>query len=238
MKRTEPFGYAYPETARLKYPTTQADRTALMKVIGKLYAPFPKYIRQSKQQKRNAGEELLPRAQVLKEVEVKQVPATVAQLESLGEHLSGIESLLDTSLEPGKPSLRDLAPENKYLEWITNIKAEKHTLDGRYSVHLFLGNQDESNVALWPASPMHVGTFSPLGQLSNTGCAKCQEDQRDHTQVTSQIPLTIALVERYLAGLIPDLSEESVVPYLTKHLHWRVAKVAFSHKLRLEEMNF
>ena len=209
-----------------------------MKIIGKLYEPLPKSIRQSKRQKRNAGEDLLPRAQVLKEIAQKEAPATVAHLESLGEHLPSIESLLETSLEPGKPVLRDLAPENKYLEWITNIKAEKHTLDGGYSIHIFLGNQDESNVALWPASPTHVGTFSPLGQLSTTGCGKCQEDQRDHIQVTSQIPLTIALVERYLAGLIPDLSEESVVPYLTEHLHWRIAKVAFPHILRLEDTKF
>ena len=238
VKRTEPFGYAYPETAGLKYPTTPADKTALMKVIGKIYAPLPKYIRQSKEHKRNAGEDLLPQAQVLKEISEKKVPATVAQLESLVEHLPDIESLLETSLEPGKPVLRDLAPENKYLEWITNIKAEKHTLDGGYSVHIFLGNPDESNVALWPASPSHVGTFAPLGQRSTTGCGKCQEDQRDHTEVTSQIPLTIALVERYLAGLIPDLSEESVVPYLTKYLHWRVSKVGTPHALHLEDMQF
>ena len=225
VKRTEPFGYTYPETAGLKYPTTPADKTALMKIIGKLYAPLPKLIRESRKHKRNAGEDLLPQAQVLKEIAEKKVPATVAQLESLVEHLPDIESLLESSLEPGKPVLRDLAPEDKYLEGITNIKAEKHTLDGGYSVHISLGNPDESNVALWPASPSHVGTFAPLGQLSTTGCGKCQEDQRDHTEVTSQIPLTIALVERYLAGLIPGLSEESVVPYLTENLHWRVSKV-------------
>ena len=40
-----------------------------------------------------------------------------------------------------------------------------------------------------------------------------------------QIPLTIALIERYLAGIIDDLSEQSVVPYLTENLHWRVTQV-------------
>ena len=238
VKRTEPFGYNYPETAGLKYPTTPAEKTALMKIIGKIYEPLPKLIRQSKEHKRNAGEDLLPRAQVAKEIAKKDVPATVAQLESLIEHLPDIESLLETSLEPGKPVLRDLAPENKYLEWITNIKVEKHTLDGGYSVHIFLGDPDETNVALWPASPSHVGTFAPLGQASTTGCGKCQEDQRDHIQVTGQIPLTIALVERYLAGLISDLSESSVVPYLTKHLHWRVSKAGTPHALHPEEVQF
>lgn len=238
VKRTEPFGYTYRETAGLKYPTTPADKTALMEIIGKMYAPLPKCIRQSKKHKRNAGEDLLPQAQILKEIAVKKVPATVEQLESLVEHLPDIESLLETSLKPGKPFLRDLAPENKYLEWITNIKAEKHTLDGEYSVHIFLGDTDETNFALWPASPNHVGTFAPLGQPSTTGCGKCQVDQRDHTEVTSQIPLTLALVERYLVGLIHDLSEESVVPYLKEYLHWRVAKVGNPLTLHLEEIQF
>ena len=114
---------------------------------------------------------------------------------------------------------------------MTNIKAQKHTLGGAYSVHVFLGPVDEENVALWPAAPTHVGTFAPLGRSSETSCGKCQQDQRDHTEITSQIPLTMALVERYLAGQLRDLTEATVVPYLTQNLHWRVAKV--SHPLSI-----
>jgi hypothetical protein len=55
------------------------------------------------------------------------------------------------------------------------------------------------NVALWPFSPNHVGTFATLGQGDQTACAKCQQGQADRTQVTGQIPLTLALTERYLA---------------------------------------
>ena len=225
VKRTESFGYSYPETVGLKYPTSPADKTAVMKTIGEIYEPLSELIRESKKHIKTAGEDLLPQAHILKQLTEKEIPATAEELSILAEQLPKPQSLLKDSLEPSKPLLRDLAPENKYLEWITNVKAEKHTLDGEFSVHVFLGPPGESNVALWPVSPNHVGTFVPLGQPSTTGCGKCHDDQRDHTQVTGQIPLTIALVERYLAGLIPNLTEETVVPYLNKHLHWRVAKV-------------
>lgn len=45
-------------------------------------------------------------------------------------------------------------------------------------------------------------------------------------EVTGQIPLTLALTERYLAQMIPDLRAETVVPYMTKNLHWRVEAVS------------
>lgn len=231
VKRVEPFGYSYEEIKGLKYPTSAADKAALIKKIESIYYPLPTAIQQSMQEIDTAGQDFLSQAYVVQEIEKKELPATVAQLEAVVKRLPTPEDLLKTSLRPKKPLLRKLAAERKYLEWITNIKAEKHALGGTYSVHIFLGQLDEENVALWPAAPSHVGTFAPLGQSTTTGCGKCQEDQRDHTQVTSQIKLTIALVERYLAGIIPDLTVESVVPYLTKNLHWRVAKVTTTNPL-------
>ena len=226
VQRTKDFGYSYPETAGLKYPTSQADKEELLDKIGKIYGSLPRTILESKKHIPTAGADLLARAHIAAQIDEKVVPATAGSLGTLLEHLPDPETLLQTSLEPSKPFLRDLAPDYKYLEWMTNIKAEKHTLDGAYSVHVFLGPpDDETDAALWPISPTHVGTFAPLGQPSTTGCEKCQEDQRDRMQVTGQIPLTIALVERYLAGIIPGLTESDVVDYLTKELHWRVVKV-------------
>ena len=225
VKRTEPFGYSYPETADVTYPPTEAAKAALRKKLNVIYPPPSELIQQSKQQSKTAGQDLLPRAHILSQIKAKNIPATAEKFESLVQELPKREELLETSLKPSKPILRDLAPDNKYLEWLVNIQAEKHALNGAYTVHFFLGPPQEENTALWPSAPHHVGTFAPLGQPSNTGCGKCQADQRDHTQVTGQIPLTIALMERYLAGIIDDLSEQSVVPYLTENLHWRVVQV-------------
>ena len=104
VKWAELFGYFYPETTGLKYPTSPADKTALMKIIGNLYAPLPKYIRQSKMHKKTAGEDLLPVAHILKEILEKELPATAAELESLVEQLPNAETLLAASLEPGSRS--------------------------------------------------------------------------------------------------------------------------------------
>ncbi len=226
VRSTKDFGYSYPETTGLKYPTSQAEKAKLSKEIEDMYGSVSKTIRESKKHIPTAGEDFLARAHIAAQIEEKVVPATVASLETIVEQMPDPGTLLKVSLEPSKPFLRDLAPNNKYLEWMTNIKAEKHNLDGAYSVHIFLGPpDDEPNSALWPFSPTHVGTFAPLGQPSTTRCSKCQDDQRDRTEVTGQIPLTIALVERYLAGIVSGLGANDVVDYLTKELHWRVVKV-------------
>ena len=230
VKRTEPFGYSYPETADLAYSepggsiTEDAKSDLEMKLDG-IYPCAAKMIQQSLQLEETAGKEILGTTHILGQIEAKKIPATVKNLESLVQELPERKELLKTFTKP----LRNLAKDNKYLEWLTNIRAEKHTLDGNYTVHVFLGPPTEENTALWPLAPNHVGTFAPLGQPGDTGCDKCQKDQRDSLQVTGQIPLTLALIERYLAGIIENLSEEFVIPYLTENLHWRVVQVIFPH---------
>lgn len=122
--------------------------------------------------------------------------------------------------------LKDLAPHGKYLEWITNIKVRKHALDGTFFVHIFLGDFNRDDPQAWRSDPNLVGTFSVLGESVGTGCRKCQKDREDQLQVTGQVPLTLALAERYLAGQIENLTPEKVVPYLQTNLHWRVAAVS------------
>ncbi|KAL9621323.1 MAG: hypothetical protein Q9160_004214 [Pyrenula sp. 1 TL-2023] len=216
VRPVEKFGYSYPELH---------NREALLEKLGEIYVPIWKSIKQSKKHIPTAGEQILPQVHTVQQIEAQGAPATAEQLKTIVAEMPPAEDLLKTSLEPSKPLLRDLAPHNKYLEWITNIGAEKHALGGTYTVHVFVGDPAEPNVALWPVAPSHVGTFAPLGQPSTTKCAKCVDDQSERVQVTGQISLTVALVERYLAGILDDLSEESVKPYLTKNLHWRVAEL-------------
>ena len=122
--------------------------------------------------------------------------------------------------------LKDLAPHGKYLEWITNLKVQKHALDGTFFVHVFLGEFNREDPLAWRSDPNLVGTFSILGETVGTGCKKCQKDREDQLQITGQVPLTLALAERYLAGQIENLTPEKVVPYLQTNLHWRVAAVS------------
>ena len=122
--------------------------------------------------------------------------------------------------------LKDLAPHGKYLEWITNVKVQKHGLDGTFFVHVFLGEFNRDDPLAWRSDPNLVGTFSILGETVGTGCKKCDKDREEQLQITGQVPLTLALAERYLAGQIENLTPEKVVPYLQTNLHWRVAAVS------------
>lgn len=224
-KRTEGFGYAYSEIEGWRYPGSSDARVKLNERINEYYSNLPNFISLSKRSVETAGASLLPQAALLKKLDETHVTANTTEMRRIDAELPAPQVLLQQSLGPEKPFLRDLAPDNKYLEWLVDIKAEKHGLDGSVQVHVFLGPVQEDDVALWPFSPNHVGTFATLGQGDQTGCAKCQEDQADRTQVTGQIPLTLALTERYLAQLLPDLTEDTVVPYLTTNLHWRIALV-------------
>lgn len=127
--------------------------------------------------------------------------------------------------------LKDLAHDGKYLEWITNLKVQKHALDGTFFVHVFLGDFNRENPLAWRSDPNLVGTFSVLGEIVGTGCKKCKKDREDQLQITGQVPLTLALAERYLAGQIENLTPEKVVPYLQTNLHWRVAAVSILSSL-------
>ena len=121
--------------------------------------------------------------------------------------------------------IKDLEHNGKYLEWITNLKVQKHALGTTFTVHVFLGDFDTENAASWLSAPNKVGTFAVLGDSAETGCGKCKKDQESELQITSQIPLTLALVERYLVHQLDSLRPESVVPYLQKNLHWRATLV-------------
>lgn len=67
---------------------------------------------------------------------------------------------------------------------------------------------------------MKVVVADVVFQLSQ--CAKCQSGRAGRQQVTGQIPLTIALAERYFAGLLDSLDAHDVTEYLKVNLHWEV----------------
>lgn len=94
-------------------------------------------------------------------------------------------------------------------------------------MHVFLGNFNRDDSISWNSASNKVGSVNVLGDSFDTGCEKCQEDQENALTVTGQVPLTLALVERYLAGFLDNLSVEAVIPYLQQNLHWRVSLVRF-----------
>lgn len=98
-------------------------------------------------------------------------------------------------------------------------------------MHVFLGNFNRDDSISWNSASNKVGSVNVLGDSLDTGCEKCQDDQENGLAVTGQVPLTLALVERYLAGFLDNLSVEAVIPYLQQNLHWRISLVSFQSLL-------
>jgi tyrosinase len=219
MLQTKAFGYYYPETEGTVFPLDEDAKEKLRTEITALYPTPARLLVLSKKGNSVAEEALKPKAKIVKSVLPISKPSDSTP--STDSPTTGSEVAI-----PGR-RLKDLvSPTNTYTEWLVNIISEKHALDGDYSVMVFLGPPPEDDPPrLWHLSPLYVGAFYPFGQKSGTGCANCRVAQRDHMKVTGQIPLTLALMERYLVGVIPDLSHAEVVKYLSVNLHWRVRKV-------------
>lgn len=131
-----------------------------------------------------------------------------------------------TPAAPIPPSLAHLAPDNKYTEWLVNVRVMKHGLAGQsFRVQIFLGPIDDSSPTSWPTSASSVGRVSILGRLPETECAKCRADTAAGLMVSGTVPLTMALLREIVEGGeagLEGLGEEEVVPFLREQLGWKV----------------
>ena len=130
-----------------------------------------------------------------------------------------------------------LSKDNKYLEWLFNIKAEKYSIGGDFVIPIFIGAPGDDSPQLYIADSRHVALFAPFGTSHSSLYEKCREGQAAGLQVTGQSPLTIALVERYLAGEVDSLKPQHVVAYLQKNLHWRMTSLDGTRGHRVEVGN-
>lgn len=247
VKDTKTFGYAYPETKSWNFKVKDAYQNDIKKQILNLYplTSLGSMIAIFLAGDKKPETDLKARAKRLAQISTLEQPTALAALSlmrptsadadpasSFAGLLPPVQQLPSVQIPAGR-SLSALAKNNKYLEWLFNIKAEKHSLGGEYLVHVFLGPVPRDELThLYTASPFHVGTFTPLGQSVDTGCGKCQRDQAARTEITGQIPLTIALVERYFAGMLDGFSENQVVEYLKQNLHWEVTDASGARRER------
>jgi tyrosinase len=223
VRSTTTFGYVYPETQSWLYPT----KDDILRQLKLTYpnASLANNIKTDKDKRIAATEVLKSRANTLLALEAAPLK-TAALVQFASADVSDAHQSLMAAAQkvevPAERNLADLVQDNKYLEWLVDLRAEKHALGGNYFVHVFLGDPDDENSLLYIADPNHVAIFSTFGTNEETGCENCKKGQEAHLQVTGQIPLTLALVERYLAGKLNSITPHDVIPYLQKYLHWRV----------------
>jgi tyrosinase len=229
-RQTQPFGYQYPETEGFTYPISEPAREKLQETLTEMYPTPARLLVMSRKGLASAEATLLPKAALVHDALLSHRQQATAFVHDDDDEIFPADFI--TSPLPPRRALKDLISPttNTYPEYLINLRAEKHALGGSYSVCVFLGPPpDASPPSTWHLSPLFVGSFYPFGQeAATTGCGKCRAAQRTRVEVTGQIPLTMALMERFLVGDIEGLGRGAVVEYLKRNLHWRVRKVCLS----------
>ena len=120
-----------------------------------------------------------------------------------------------------------------------DLCCRKYAVESTFFVHVFLVSGSarthahllthalqgdfDSDPDNWSTDKNLVGSHVVFTSNPGTSCEKCISDRERGTVVTGTIPLTGALGDKF--GNVYDLKPETIAPYLTSTLHWRVAKV-------------
>jgi len=101
-------------------------------------------------------------------------------------------------------------------------------------IYFFLGdfNPDPKQWLLDPHLAGHSGIFaSTRERIDGGGCGNCKAQEEAGLKYADTVPLTAALLHFYesaeeVYGLkVTSMAPESVVPFLTRNMHWRILKV-------------
>jgi tyrosinase len=107
-------------------------------------------------------------------------------------------------------------------------------LNGAFDIYYFLG--DKATMASADADPNNYATASTMAGFTHVftapreACDACayttaQSDEGQSTIVTSTNPITPMLRDYIVKGELEGLSPEQVIPFLQKHLYWRVVGI-------------
>jgi len=105
----------------------------------------------------------------------------------------------------------DIIPGEVVFEYSADIAMPRALNNQPYNVYLFLG-QITTDPAHWMEDPNLVSYQASMGTLMGG-----QADLIIH----GTIYLTQVILQKYAAGELPGLDQESVSDYLLKNLHWR-----------------
>jgi tyrosinase len=111
----------------------------------------------------------------------------------------------------GGAQRRDVVVNDR--EWIVNLKADKHALNGSFFVHIFLGDFGSDPTA-WSFEPNLVSSWAVLDKFNTANTP--------NKPVTGTIPLTGTLSKLVLGNKLKSLDPDDVEPYLTANLKYRV----------------
>jgi tyrosinase len=101
---------------------------------------------------------------------------------------------------------------NRYHEWIANIRVDKQALGGPFSIHFFLDGIPKK-AKMWAYAPGLVGTMSVFAAPNTLHAAH---------RISGTVPLTASLAKKVQIGILPSLDPAVVVHYLKHELRFAV----------------
>ena len=111
-----------------------------------------------------------------------------------------------------KPGL--VASNGSTYQYVANIKAPRYALGGSYVIYLFMGPPASEDPNTWATDESLIG---PVGILSQSGMTGAKD-----LMTTSSIPLTRSLTTKFDGGILGELTEMIVAPFLENLLEWRI----------------
>lgn len=111
----------------------------------------------------------------------------------------------------------------------------RFAFNGSFSVHLFVGHVKNDQPERYMTKKNEAGFAGIFASPADSGCASCDRNREDDILVEDVVPLTTILYDYLNASpnsenlirdadikTIPNLEPESVVPFLTENLQWRM----------------
>ncbi|KAK1757866.1 hypothetical protein QBC47DRAFT_319522 [Echria macrotheca] len=235
------FGYAYPETQKWNFPSTQAYQASLRQTVISLYGSnvFRNFLANIATREvssaapsvaaATAGIAALGLAGPIPENTEETKPAAAAAPAAAAPAQKKLASETKPETKPATEdkspipaSLAHLAPNNEYTEWLVLVRAQKHGIGQSFRVQVFLGDIDESAPETWDTEWNSVGRVSVLGRAPETQCGKCVADTAEGLMVSGTVPLTSALLQDIVAHKLASLEPKDVLPHLKADLRWKV----------------
>ena len=194
-RTTDAFGYTYADT--ISQPGNgEAVRQKLVKKINSLYGASSPMGMQAKAKQGSTSRVMRPRGPWMR------------------KDRKGINKRFQPNIKMAAmdPPVEAVVHDNRYQEWIANVQVNVEALDGRFSVHLFLGSPP-GDPKKWDSAQNQIGAVAIFAMNRMTG---------SQSKISGALPLTTALMKMVAAGDLSGLSAEEVVPFLKENLEMRI----------------
>lgn len=125
------------------------------------------------------------------------------------------------------------------ITWTARVRVKKFALDGPFSVHLFIGEIDDSEPGRFFTKKNEVGYSAIFASPWQAPCGNCKVQREQGLVYEDAIPITPYLnsylrTTQWPEGHGPDLAlrtlesfaPEHVIPFLQKNVGWRVTTAA------------